>query len=475
MDKNKELAKNTIIIIIGKICTQFVSFFLLPLYTAYLETGDLGTVDLLNTYISLLVPIVTLQLENAAFRFLIDVRDDEEAKTRIITSVFKYIIIHIIVYSIIYLTIANYINVAYKYFLLSNVIVCILSSIMLQISRGLGDNKTYSEGSVIAGTLAVILNVFLIAILKFGAYGILISNLIANIICFLFILVKLKVYKYIRFKKDKSNKTIKEMYRYSMPMIPNSISWWIVNASDRTIISSLISVSANGIYSVANKFSGIFITIYNLFNLSWTESASMHINDNDRDEFFSNTINNMFKFFSSICIGIIACLPLIFSDLVKGDYIEAYSYIPILMVATLFNVVVGLYSVIYIAKKETKEVAKTSVMAAIINIVTNLLLVKKIGLYAAAFSTAIAYFAMMIFRYFDVKKYLNINIKMSTIISTVVMLIITIVSYYIKNIMLSCLVLFVTIIFVIVCNKTFIIEFIEAISKRMKGSNKNEN
>ena len=54
MDKNKELAKNTIIIIIGKICTQFVSFFLLPLYTAYLETGDLGTVDLLNTYISLL-------------------------------------------------------------------------------------------------------------------------------------------------------------------------------------------------------------------------------------------------------------------------------------------------------------------------------------------------------------------------------------------------------------------------------------
>ena len=101
MDKNKELAKNTVIITIGKICTQFISFFLLPLYTAYLETGDLGTVDLLNTYISLLVPIVTLQLENDVFRFLIDARDDEEAKTRIITSVFKYIIIHIIIYSII--------------------------------------------------------------------------------------------------------------------------------------------------------------------------------------------------------------------------------------------------------------------------------------------------------------------------------------------------------------------------------------
>lgn len=265
------------------------------------------------------------------------------------------------------------------------------------------------------------------------------------------------------------------MYKYSMPMIPNSISWWIVNASDRTIISSLISVSANGIYSVANKFSGIFITIYNLFNLSWTESASMHINDDDRDKFFSNTINNMFKFFSSICIGIIACLPLIFSQLVKGNYMEAYLYIPILMVATLFNVVVGLYSVIYIAKKETKEVAKTSVMAAIINIVINLLLVKKIGLYAAAFSTAIAYFAMMIFRYFDVKKYINIKIKMSIIISIVAMLIVTIVSYYIKNMILSCLVLLVTIIYAIAINKAFIMEFIKVINKKLKGSNKNEN
>lgn len=468
MNKNKELAKNTLIITIGKICTQFISFFLLPLYTAYLETGDLGTVDLLNTYISLLVPIVTLQLENAVFRFLIDVRDDEKAKTTIITNVFKYIIIHIFIYSIIYLIIVNYINVAYKYYLLSNVIICILSSVMLQIARGLGDNKTYSEGSVISGALAVILNVILIAVFKFGAYGILISNLIANIVCFLFILIKLKIYKYINFKNNEDKTIMKKMYKYSMPMIPNSISWWIVSASDRTIISSMISVSANGIYSVANKFSGIFITVYNLFNLSWTESASIHIDDEDRDEFFTNTINNMFKLFSSICIGIIACLPIVFSYLVKGDYMEAYSYIPILMVATLFNVVVGLYSVIYIAKKETKEVAKTSVMAAIINIVINLLLVKKIGLYAAAISTALAYFIMMIFRYFDVKKYMNIKMKIGNMVSVFIMLTITIVSYYLNIKIVSLLVLCIAIIYAILINKSFIIEFFKIVKRKLK-------
>ena len=76
MNKKAELVKNTIIIFLGKISTQFISFFLLPLYTTYLNTGDYGTIDLIITYVSLLVPVLTLQQEMATFRFLIDCRND---------------------------------------------------------------------------------------------------------------------------------------------------------------------------------------------------------------------------------------------------------------------------------------------------------------------------------------------------------------------------------------------------------------
>ena len=44
MDKKKQLAKNTIIIFLGRICTQLISYFLLPLYTSYLATKEYGTV-----------------------------------------------------------------------------------------------------------------------------------------------------------------------------------------------------------------------------------------------------------------------------------------------------------------------------------------------------------------------------------------------------------------------------------------------
>ena len=80
MNRQKELAKNTIILTVGKICTQFVSFLLLPLYTSLLAPEEYGIVDLVNTYIVLLTPIFNWQFENGLFRFLLDYRNDEYKK-----------------------------------------------------------------------------------------------------------------------------------------------------------------------------------------------------------------------------------------------------------------------------------------------------------------------------------------------------------------------------------------------------------
>ena len=76
--RKKQLAKNTAILTAGKICTQCVSFLLLPLYTAFLDPSDYGVVDLITTYVALILPILNLQIDMGLFRFLLDVRDDEK-------------------------------------------------------------------------------------------------------------------------------------------------------------------------------------------------------------------------------------------------------------------------------------------------------------------------------------------------------------------------------------------------------------
>lgn len=452
MNREKQLIKNTAIITVGKICTQMVSFFLLPLYTAILTTAEYGVVDLLNTLVSLLLPVVTFQIEQAVFRYLIDARNDEEKTAKVISTTVFTVIIQCIIYLAIFILVSRWINNEYKYFLATNVIACIGSSIMLQISRGLGDNQTYAIGSFITASVTIIFNVIFIVGFRFGAYGMLTASLLANIICVIFIFFRKKIYRYLSITEYKKE-LLKKLWKYSLPLIPNQLSWWVFNSSNRLIISTFLGMSANGIFAAAHKFSSVYITIYNIFNMTWTESATLHIDDEDNSEFFSKITNNMFSLFSCLCFGIIAFMPFVFPIMINEAYGEAYNQIPILMLASLGNVGVGLISVIYIARKKTKEVAKISIMAAVINLIVHLTLIKFIGLYAASISTLVAYYSMLIYRFIDVRKYVKLNLDKKMLLRALVMVVFLLFAYYLNNFILNIIMVLVTIIYSIMVNR----------------------
>ena len=216
MNKSKELVKNTVIIFLGKACTQLISFLLLPLYTAYLTKSDYGIVDLIITYVSLLVPVITVQLEMAAFRFLVDNRTNKEEISKIITNILYCMISFSILFTVVYCVLNKFISIQYNWYILFNILVTIFSNLMLQVSRGLGDNKTYSIGSFLAGATTVIFNVILIIMVKSGAKGMLISSIMANFVAFIYVFIKLKIYKYIN-DKLYNKSFIKKSLKYSWP------------------------------------------------------------------------------------------------------------------------------------------------------------------------------------------------------------------------------------------------------------------
>ena len=451
MSKGKDLAKNTAIVSIGKICTQLITFLLLPVYTAVLSNEEYGVVDLLNTLTSLLLPIVTLQIEQGIFRYLIDCRENNEKQIKLITTIIRFMIIQSIACIVIFLCVSPFIHNEYKYFLMANLLMGIFSSLLLQICRGLGDNATYAIGSFITGAFTVVLNVIFIVAFRWGAYGMLGATAISNFICAVYIFLKRKIYKYIK-PKQFDKKILKEIIKYSVPLIPNMISWWIVSASDRTIISAVIGIAQNGIYSAANKFSGVFTTLYSVFNLTWTESASININSEDRDEFFSKILDFVIRFFGCLCLGTIAVMPFAFNILINEKFAEAYYQIPILILGSVFNILVSFVGSIYVAKKLTKEIAKTSIISAVINIFVNIVLIKSIGLYAASISTVIAYALMFIYRWIDVKKYVKFNVNKILMFALIIMYGVTIFTYYLKNSMISVIVLVIVVVFAIITN-----------------------
>lgn len=415
MNKNKEFVKNTLILFGGKFSTQFMSLLLLPLYTHYLLTDDFGIVDLLQTYISLFVPILTLRIDSAIFRFLLENKNNKDKQKNIISSSFFILLISII-FTIMLTTLISYIySIKYYCWVVINIIVLMISSVLLHILRGFNDNIKYSIASFITGFSTLLINVILIIAFNFGANSILISASLANIICILYIVINLNITQYISFKNINKN-TIKDILGYSLPMIPNSLSWWVINVSDRTIISTFLGIGFNAIYTVSCKFSNILNSIFSVINMSWQESASLHIDDDDCDIFFSNVINEIFMFFATISLLIISFLPFFYNNIIGNNYQNSYVYIPILLYANSWNILIGLIGGIYVAKKETKKIANTTIISAILNIFINLLLVKLIGLYAACISTLLSYFIMSIYRYYDCKKYVNLKLNINKIV-----------------------------------------------------------
>ena len=278
---------------------------------------------------------------------------------------------------------------------------------------------------------------------------------VANGLCSLYLFFRLKLYSYIDFKLT-DKKLIKEMNKYSIPLIPNGVSWWIVNVSDRSIITFVLGNAANGLYAVSNRFPTIISSLLGVFNLSWSESAALHINAEDRDEFFSDVTNTVVKLFSCLGVGMIACMPFVFPILVNAKFNEAFDYIPYLVLGSIFNVLICIYSGVYIAKKLTKQVAITAVLGAIINILINIVFIKYIGLYAAALSTAISYFIMMLYRHIDLKKYVDIKFEKGLLYKTVIIYIFSIVLYYSHNLYLNIFNLVVVCIYSYILNRDFL-------------------
>ena len=451
MSRKTELAKNTAVLTVGKICTQCISFFLLPLYTAILSTQEYGTYDLLVTYATLLLPLVNWQLDQGLFRFMLDYRNNKKGQSKLFSTLLFSSVIQCIVYAVLFSVVERFLKIESPFFLLIYVILHVFTALLLQFTRGLGQSVKYTIASFISAASTTVLNVFALVFLKMGLQGLFFSTLTAHVFTLIFFFFSTKSWTYLSLRHI-DLKVFKKIGAYSLPLVPNNLAWWVVNASDRTIVSHFLGTAVNGIYSVANKFPNVFINFYNILNLSWTETVSLHYQDEDRDEFFTETMTSLFKLFAAACFGIVACMPFVYPILVNQKYSEGYNQVLILMYAMLFRVLVGLYSCVYVAQKDARKIAYTSISAAVINITIHLLLIGVIGLYAASISTLVAFLSMFLIRYFDVNKTVHMKIRKPIIIGSILIGTMLIFTYYFGNLIIQGVALVVTAIYAIATN-----------------------
>ncbi len=406
MGKYKTLALNTAIFGICNFTSKLLVFIMLPFYTTMLTKEEFGTSDLINTVVSFLAPIFSLSIANGVMRFALDKKQD-------IREVFSFgmkvtilgSLILILAYPIIkYVPIVN----DFIWFFLLLYVTHVFHSLTGLFARGLNRMKQVGIAGVISSFVVVGCNILFLFVFRFGVEGYLASIIISNVVFSSYLFIACKMYNYVT---TSTHKTLeKEMLCYSIPMIPNTLSWWIQHSANRYVLNYFCGVGEVGLYSAASKIPTIIDTFRGIFVQAWQLSTITEYENEDSKKFFISVYRMYYVFLVLFCSSLLLATKIIAHVLYSKAFFEAWKFTPLLIVAILFSSMVAFYSPTYLAHKKTNKLFISTLLGAIITIVANLAIVPFIGAIGAAISTLISNFCIYIYLYFDSQKYMGFKL-----------------------------------------------------------------
>ena len=405
----RKLITNTGLLAIGSFASSLLGMLLIPFYTAVLSTADYGISDLITTTTSLLFPFTTLAISEAIMRFALDKEVDKKSVYSIGISVALVGFVLILCFSPIIkrTTIGAY----YGYFLMYYLFFC-LHTITAYFVKGLEEVKTYSIAGLINSLTVISCNFFFLLGLKIGIVGYLLSSIIGHAVTTVFMFVKARLYRFIIPVWDIDRKLFGHMLVYSIPIIPNSISWWIANSSDKYVLNHFAGVAQVGIYAISYKIPTIMMTVMGFFISAWQLSAVEDFGTDKSQRFFSDVYNKCFAVNVLLASFIIAFTKIIASFLYSADFFAAWKYVPVLVLANVFNVMATFLGTIYTASKKTKMLSFSTMIAALSNIIMNFALIPMLGAMGAAVATAVSYFLMWVFRLINTRHIMPITLAL---------------------------------------------------------------
>lgn len=431
----KRLIQNIGVFAIANFAARFLSFLILPLYTYFLTTEEYGTIDLVNTAVQLLFPVFSLAITDGVMRFAISDKSDSHKIFQIGKVVITVGFIPLIVASII----ANYF-INNTFIIIAFIFIYILqayNSLFANYLKALDKTKLMASISTSISIFILFLNVLMVAWLRLGLNGYLISMVIGNFIGFIMYLFLGKLtHEFFDFGFPVDKKLYSRMLSYTIPLIPNAIFWWINSSLDRWILTIFSSLSMVGLYACANKIPSILATINSIFSQAWNLSL-FQSSDAERFDFFKRVYLIFDETMFCCSLGIIVFSEVIGNIMFSGHFYSAWVIVPVLTCGVYFNSLNGVIGAIFTAQKSTKEIFTTTLIGSIINGLLNIPFVLIWGGIGAAIATFLSYFVVWFMRILKVKKKYNVDLfKINCIVKNILLLITTIIVIYQKSFVL---------------------------------------
>lgn len=401
---------------------QARTLFLLPLLTKVLGAFYYGLWTQVMVTTEFFLPIISLSLHGALIRFLAskksksDIQEGFYSLTSIVIGISVLVCIGITIFAT---PIANRFfgnNVLVVHLLTIIVFVQSVNIMLLSYLRTFKKIGTYCF-FLLFDSYGALLLIFIGLSMHLGIIWAIWSVIVIRV--FIFVILTLYIFSQIGFTIPKFL-NIKEYFSFSLPSVPSNISGWFVQLSDRYVIAYFIGLSAVGYYSPAYTLGGMLMLFIDPFAIVLTPYVS-DAYDNQRIDEVKLFLGRTIKFIIISAFPLMVCISILSKPLLtllstSEIASHAYSITPFIAASLfLYGFVVVASEVLSLVKK-TKIIAITWIISGILNVLLNILLVPKIGIFAAAITTFVSYLFVVLILWNISKRYILITISWQTLI-----------------------------------------------------------
>ena len=436
--RSSKFVKDIGIYAIGNIGSKIITFLMVPMYTHYVDKSDFGYYDLCFTWCLLLMPFVTLQLRDGAFRFLLDCDNDTRRK-RIVTFVSRTLISTTILSCLITAALALFTNIQYLGYALGMLLAMSFQEVYSQVFRGLRNNRAFVTVGILSALGIGLFSIFFVVGLGWGIKGIFLANILARVLALIIVEARVRLITRNTRWSISSREVAHDILRYTLPLLPGSLCWWLTGSSDRLFITHFLGLDVNGVYAVATRFTGIIYTLAVIYYQAWQETAILQYNSPDRDRFFSRMFSSYITLLGLIFVGYVFLLKVNYGWMVAEQYHESLNFIYPLGLSAVIFAAAAFFDMGYQCAKDTKRTLPAIVLSAAINVVLNFLFIKPLGVYGVIVTQLVTYLVLFIYRWHDMRRYFVLKIGKLTAVPVAVMLVSALPFYHTQGIWLNML------------------------------------
>ncbi len=419
LNKYRKLIGNTLLMGMGTFSSKILVFLLMPLYTRVLSKEDYGTVDLLVQMSNLMLPLVSAGILNAIIRFGLD-RSNEKSDVfttglLVIGGGFTVFLLFSPLLSVID-SVAGYTRFIYLYVLTS-----LLRSLCSQFVRAQERVRLYALDGVMATITVIFFNALFLVVLRLGITGYMLATVASDFCSAAFLFLYGRLWRFIRLRRQTKGIS-REMLRYSVPLIPTTVFWWITNVSNRFIVTEILGAGYNGLYAASYKVPTVVNLVSNIFIEAWQMSAVTDGEGKDRGRFFSNVLGAFQSVVFLCASGLILFCKLIMRLLVAESYYPAWEYVPILVMATAFSCLVTFLGSIYMVEKRSVLALVTTMVGAGLNVLFSLIFIPFFGVNGAASAMFVSYFIVFLLRAVTAQRMVKMQWNIPKLIANILIL-----------------------------------------------------